>query len=111
MSTENPASLARYVATALRSLGYQASVTSVKGKTWEPYIARVAAPETKAQIGIANWIPDFADNNAIFPVQLTCGLPRRRSNRPSRSQPPLEQSRPPHHQSGTLDPVGRLADQ
>ena len=69
--------LARYVATVLHSLGYRASVTSVKGKTSAPYYARIGAPQTKAQIGIARWIPDFPDNSAIFPVQLDCDLPRR----------------------------------
>ena len=68
--------LAHYVATVLRSLGYRASVASVKGKTSEPYYARIAAPQTKAQIGVANWIPDFADNTAIFPVVLGCGVSR-----------------------------------
>ena len=68
--------LARYVAAVLRSLGYRASVATVKGKTWRPYVARIAAPQTKAQIGVSNWIPDFADNTAIFPVLLGCGVSR-----------------------------------
>ncbi len=68
--------LAHYVATVLRSLGYRASVASVKGKTSGPYYARIAAPQARAQIGVANWIPDFADNTAIFPVVLGCGVSR-----------------------------------
>ena len=68
--------LARYVAGVLRSLGYRASPRSVPGEDAGPYYAKVAAPKTRAQIGVGFWSPDFADNTAIFPPQLTCGLPR-----------------------------------
>ena len=58
--------LAHDVANVLRSLGYRASSASV-GQDPGGLLREIAAPQTQAQIGVANWIPDFADNTAIFP--------------------------------------------